>query len=154
MPDEQAAALASLERAAAEPDREVAKIEEEEAAEQEQALAQQVDQNSQAVRMMLDIGVPFLSKLYPSLIDVYTEEARTAVSLTVGPVLTKYGINLGDMGGRYREEIAMVVVCGPIAFATFEGIKADIAARAKPVPKAPASTAQAVAPTAEPARLG
>jgi hypothetical protein len=108
------------------------------AQEAEQAIVE-ADQNIASVALILALSVPFLGRLYPSLLVVYTDEAQGAVSATLGPVLTKYGINLGDMGGRWKEEIAAVAVCGPIAIATLEGIKADIAAREKHVPKAVAS---------------
>ena len=149
MSEEQAADLRRLQLAADEPNKELQALEDAEAANQAAEVAAQVDQNSNAVRMGLDIAIPFLSRLYPSLAEVYTEEARGMVAMTVGPVMTKYGIDLGDVGGRYREEIAMVVVCGPIAMATYQGMKADIEAREKRVPKAVAAKQVDPPPKAE-----
>jgi len=155
LPPEQAADLRRLQLAAAQPNAELQALEDAEQKQADADLAAQVDQNSQSVRMGLDIAIPFLSKLYPSLTAIYDEKARSAVAMTIGPVLTKYGVDLGDVGGRYREEIAMVVVCGPIAMATYQGIKADVEARTTPVPKAVASTPAGAAPEApEPVRLG
>jgi len=152
---EQAADLRRLQMAADQPNAEIQKLEDAEAAHAAAEVAAQVDQNTNAVRMGLDIAIPFLSRLYPSLAEVYTDDARGAVAMTVGPVLTKYGVDLGDVGGRYREEIAMVVVCGPIAMATYHGIKADVEAREKSVPKAVAAKPVEQAPEAsEPVRLG
>ncbi len=116
-------------------------------AEQEAAeVSQMTMDNVQGIMMMLGVAVPLLSKMYPSLEAVYTEEACASVASSVGPVLSKYGVSLGDMGGRYKEEITMVVVCWPIAAATVVAVKSDIAARAKPVdtqvPKAVASNSQ------------
>lgn len=155
LPPEQLADLRRLQLAAGEPNADLQAMEDAEAAQAAAEQATHADQNSQAVRMGLDIAIPFLSKLYPSLAEIYTDEAKGAVAMTVGPVLTKYGIDLGDVGGRYREEIAMVVVCGPIAIATYQGMKADIDARVKPVPKAVASKVpEAVPEAAETVRLG
>lgn len=149
MSAEQSADLRRLMLAADEPNAELQAVEDAEAARAAAEQAAQVDQNSNAVRMGLDIAIPFLSRLYPSLEAIYDEQARTAVAMTVGPVLTKYGIDLGDVGGRYREEIAMVMVCGPIAVATYQGIMTDVGARKKPVPKAVAAQPADEAPKAE-----
>lgn len=102
------------------------------------------DQNSQAVGMMLGLAVPILSRLYPSLEQVYTPETCGALSASLGPVLAKYGVNLTEWGGAYKEEIGALFVCGPVAWATVQGIKADIAARAG---------APAAVPVAGPATL-
>lgn len=154
MADEQAMDLRRLKLAASQPNAELQALEDAEAAQAADEQAFQIDQNTGSVRMGLDIAIPFLSKLYPSLADIYTDEARAAVAMTVGPVLTKHGVNLGDIGGQYKEEIAMVAVCGPIAMATYQGIKADIAARERQVPKAVASEAKQAAPAGEPVTLG
>jgi hypothetical protein len=154
MSEEQAAELRRLQLTAGEPNAEMAALEQAEADKAAAEQAAQVDQNSQAIRMGLDIAIPFLSRLYPSLAEVYDDGARGAVAMTVGPVLSKYGIDLGDVGGRYREEIAMAVVCGPIAMATYAGMKADIEARERRAPKAVASEAQQPPQQAEMVTLG
>lgn len=107
-------------------------------AEAEQAMQQQ-NQNTGQVRMILALAVPVLGKLYPSIETIYTDPACDQIAATLGPVLTKYGIDLGDLGGKWGEEIAAIMVCGPIAFATYKGIQADIAARNPQPPKAVAS---------------
>jgi len=113
------------------------------------------DQNTGQVRMILALAVPLLGKLYPSLTAIYTDPTCDQVAGTLGPVLTKYGINLGDLGSQWGEEIAAVLVCGPIAVVTYQGIKADIQARADEVPKAVASAQpQRVTPPADPVTLG
>ncbi len=95
------------------------------------------DDNAQCVAMILALSVPILGKLYPSLIAIYTEEAQGQVSASLGPVLAKYGVNLKEGAGRYKEEIAAAFVCGPIAWASYHGIKADAAARAGTTAKTP-----------------
>lgn len=145
MSEEQAADLRRLEMAAGEPDIEMQRIADSEADQAAKQVAAHADANAGQVRFMLDLAIPILGQMFPSLNDVYTEEARAAVAGTVGPVLTKYEIDLSDMGSKWGPEIACVVVCGPIALATYKGINADLAAAAakKPqVPKAVASNGQ------------
>lgn len=137
MADEQRANLAALEMGAAQPDQAAALIESAEA--DAQAAAQGA--NTGQVRMILALAVPVLGKLYPCLIDIYDDTTCEQVAGTLGPVLTKYGIDLGDLGGKWGPEIAAIMVCGPVAFATYKGIMADIASRGAQVPKAVASTA-------------
>jgi hypothetical protein len=94
------------------------------------AVGSLAQENTQGVEMILATAVPVLGKLYPSLVAVYTPDACAAVAMSLGPVLAKYGINLKEWGGKYQEEIGALFVCGPIAWATVQGIKADIAERA------------------------
>lgn len=124
-----------------------------------QAEADQAEQVQSAnigqVRLILALAVPVLGKLYPCLVDIYDDTTCDQVAGTLGPVLTKYRIDLGDMGSKWGPEIAAVMVCGPVAFATYKGIMADIASRAPQVPKAVASTVRQAAPAApEPVTLG
>lgn len=125
------------------------------AAEEEAQASMLADQNTGQVRLILALAVPLLSKLYPSLAEIYTDPTCDQVAGTLGPVLTKYHINLGDMGNQWKEEIGAVLVCGPIAVATYQGIKQDIQARAEQVPKAVARPqAQRVEPPSETVTLG
>lgn len=89
-------------------------------------------ENTAGVGFILGMAVPLIGKMYPSLLEVYTPKACSAVGAAMGPVLAKYGVNLKELGGAYKEEVAALFVCGPIAWATVAGIKADIAARARP----------------------
>lgn len=110
-----------------------------EAIQAEQAAAAAVtlaDENGQAVTMMIQVAVPILGALYPSLPAVYTPEAVGAIAATVGPVLAKHGIVLKDLGGAYKEEIAAAVVCAPIAWATIKAVQGDILAKRKQVGQA------------------
>lgn len=104
------------------------------------AVMDLAQQNCQGVGMMLGLAVPILSKLYPSLEKVYTDEACGQIAASVGPLLAKYNVNLADWGSAYKEEIGALFVCGPIAWATVQAVKADIAARnpAKAVAATPA----------------
>jgi hypothetical protein len=100
---------------------------------QEQAaVLGMAEENSQGVAMILGMAVPLLSRMYPSLAGVYTPEEQAAIAASLGPLLAKYKVSLKDWGSTYKEEIGALFVCGPIAWATVQGIKADIAARAQP----------------------
>jgi hypothetical protein len=120
------------------------------AMEQAQAVTL-ADENSQGVRMMLDMAVPMLAAMYPSLEEVYTDDVKAKVAMVLGPVMAKHGVSLKEWGGKYGEEIAAVFVCGPIAMATYKGIRADIeATHARlPGPARPATAAKMVAPDGE-----
>lgn len=118
---------------------------------QEQAAVMGLaEQNSRGVSMIMALAVPILGKLYPSLEGVYTPEACGQVAASLGPVLAKYGVNLEEWGGKYQEEIAALFVCGPIAWATVQGVKADIASRtpakAVQMDKAPPQRVQVTPP--------
>lgn len=93
-----------------------------------------VDQNQQACGMLLALaGQTFGIVGFPSVASVLTEDKRAALAAVWAPVLTKYGVNLGDLGGAYKEEIAAVVVTLPIGLAIARAIKHDADARAKAI---------------------
>lgn len=115
-------------------------------AEADQQMQQQ-EQNTGQVRLIFALAVPVLGRLYPSIADIYTDPTCDQLATVLGPLLTKYGINLGDMGDKWGVEIAAVMVCGPVAMATYHGIQADIAGRDESMrteqpPKAVASNRQ------------
>ncbi len=115
----------------------------------QQAEAEQVAQGGEKtaqIGMILALALPLLGAMYPSLPGIYTEQAREAIAQSLGPLMTKYNISLSDWGSAYKEEIGALMVCGPIAWATVNGIKADIAAREKQAPK------ELVKPTEKPAQ--
>jgi hypothetical protein len=118
-----------------------------EAAQAEAAALSMADQNSQAVFGIFELALPIVGEAFPSLNTIYTEEARGKIAAVLGPLLAKYGINVHEVGGRYKEELAAGFVCVPIAIATYKGIKADIAAR-EPAPKAVAQPAKGIVPPA------
>lgn len=125
--------LEQLERQAAGIDAELAQQAPEAQEAQAEAAAQAVliDQNTQSLGMMLELaGGTFGVVGFPSVAAVLTPENKAALAGVWGPVLTKHGINLGDLGGAYKEEIAAVVVTFPIAMAIAKGIRTDAAARA------------------------
>lgn len=121
------------------------------AAQEEAAALTLAEENTRGVGMIMELALPLICPMYPSLKDVYTPEAQGAIAATMGPLLAKYGINLKEAGGKYKEELAAALVCGPIALATVKAIKTDITARAgapRAVAQAPAAPASIAPPGA------
>ncbi len=112
-------------------------------------VMEQENQNVDQVRMIMDLAIPLLGTLYPSLPPIYTEAKRGLIAAALGPVLTKYDISLSDWGSAYKEEIGALMICGPVAWATVQGIKADIASRAEKSPKAAVLSASRYDPEAQ-----
>lgn len=117
------------------------------AAQAEEQVLDQTSQNAQQVRMILALSVPVLGGMFPSITELYTDQQCDLVAASLAPVLTKYNINLGGLSDR--PEIAALMVCGPLAFATYKGIQADIAARKPQLPKGSAGN-PIKAPSVEP----
>lgn len=98
---------------------------------QEDAVAISLaDSNGRMVAGVLEMAAPMVEPLYPSVAAVYTPEVCAQVGAALGPVMAKYGIDLGAWGGRFKEELTALFVCLPIVGATVKAIKADIAAKA------------------------
>jgi hypothetical protein len=90
------------------------------------------DMNTRAVAGVLEMAAPMIAPLYPSVAAVYTPAVCEQVGGALGPVLAKYGIDLGEWGGKWKEEITALFVCVPIMLETVKAVKADIAARVPP----------------------
>lgn len=102
--------------------------------EEQAAASSLLEQNAKAIYAMTDLAMPLLGKLYPSIPDAVPDKDRQTLAGVWAPVLTKHGINLADMGGKYKEEIAAVVLSLPIVLAAADAIRTDIAERAKKKP--------------------
>ena len=100
---------------------------------------------------IVQAAVGMLAPMFPSLPGIYTPEATQAAAAATAAVCDKHGWMQGGLMGRWGEEIACVAIVGPLAFSTYHGVKADIAARqpaepsrsgelnlSAPVPTAPA----------------
>lgn len=122
---EQAADWAALERMAAEGAQPVGEV----------AAVPEVPDLAGELGGVITMAVGMLGPMFPSVQGIYTPEVITAVSGSVAAVCEKHGWMQDGLMGRYGEEIACVAVVGPVAFATYKGIQADIAARkpAQPV---------------------
>ncbi|MCK9991403.1 MAG: hypothetical protein RugAbin2_02417 [Rugosibacter sp.] len=67
------------------------------------------------------------SPMFPSLKPIYTPEVIGAASEAIAGVCKKHGWLSGGVMGEYAEEITALVVCGPLAFATMQAVKVDLA---------------------------
>lgn len=79
--------------------------------------------------------VAVLSPMFPSLKETYTDTTTKAAAGAVAAVCTKHGWLGGGVFGEWGEEIAAAAIVGPLAFATYQGIKSDIAARTPDKPE-------------------
>jgi len=80
------------------------------------------------------VGV--FSPAFPSLASIYTEQSIGAASNAVAAVCVKRGWLSGGIMGEYGEEVMALIVCGPLAVATWKGVKGDMAKmHAAPVPE-------------------
>jgi hypothetical protein len=123
--------------------------------EQQQQLEQvsAVDQNAVALVAAFGIGSNFLSNFYPSLTHTFGGQAQQMAAASLAPVLAKYGFNLSEWGGQYKEEIGAAMVCVPIAIGIYNGLKMDVAEREKTAPKQAASVAVGIDLPDEPAAV-
>ena len=138
---EQAADFAALQAAAGPGPEEVAAQEQQEQAGPDLA---------QEIAGLVTAAVGMLAPMFPSLPGIYTPEATQAASAAVAGVCHKHGWMQGGVMGRWGEEITCVAIVGPLAFATYQGVKGDIAAR-QPVERIGGPDLSASVPVAGPA---
>lgn len=81
------------------------------------------------IAAMIAAAVAILGKPLPSLVEIYTPETTAAAAEAVARVCHKRGW-LSEGFGPYSEEIAAVMILGPLAWSTYAGVNGDIA-RAK-----------------------
>lgn len=77
-----------------------------------------------------------LAPALPSVAAIYTDEVCAAIGNSLAPVCEKYGWLQDGVGGKYGPEILALCIVGPIAWATVEAAKTDLAAKK---PKKPES---------------
>lgn len=94
--------------------------------------------------------VAMLAPMFPSLPGIYTPEATQAAAMVTAGLLNKYGLMQGGVMGRWGEELAALIVLGPLAIATCKAVKTDIAAR-QPVERIGGPDMSAPVPVAGPA---
>lgn len=90
--------------------------------------------------------------MFPSLKTIYTQQTTEAAAASIAAVCEKHGWAQGGIMGKWAEEIACVAIVGPLAFATYQGVRADLAERApaKPPERLDGPNLAAQAPTAAP----
>lgn len=78
---------------------------------------------------LLTAMVGVFGPVFPSLKDIYNPETTQAAGAAVAAVCQKHGWLQNGMMGQHGEEIACVMVVGPLAFATYKGVQSDLAKR-------------------------
>ncbi|WP_395137279.1 hypothetical protein [Schlegelella aquatica] len=81
---------------------------------------------------LITMAVATLGPAFPSLKGIYTPEVTEAAAQSVAAVCHKHGWLQAGLMGRWGEEIACLVIVGPLVYQTAQGVRADLAARAKP----------------------
>lgn len=99
--------------------------------EQQQAMGERERLAGEIAGLVLAF-VSIAKPILPSLETIYTPEATGTAAAAVAGVCVKHGWLAGGLLGDWGEEIAAAVVLVPMALATAQGIKADIAAKKKP----------------------
>lgn len=95
---------------------------------------------------LVSMGVALLSPMFPSLKEIYTEQAVGAASGALAGVCNKRGWMQGGMVGGWGEELACLAIVGPLVFATVQGVQGDLAKkRKKPEPERLAAPEQGAA---------
>lgn len=149
---EQAADLQRLLAGAAEPEAEQQQqvlVEQEEA---QQATAGLAEQNAKALEVLVSLAGPTLGAFgFPSVervlntVDDNTGSTKGQMLAHVwSAVLAKHGVDLGELGGQWKEEIAAVFVTLPIGAAIYKGILNDCRPVDSPAPAAAAPQAAAL----------
>lgn len=101
---------------------------------------------------LLQFAGGLLFPLYPSLAKVYTPEVIDRLATASAPLLTKYGVNLEAVFGRFGPEIGFAIVAVPLIAPTVAAIRAD-RKQLEAAAVAPAAPAPAAQPAPEPMPL-
>lgn len=94
-------------------------------AEGPQATADQTE----AIAASITMAVGMLSPLFPSLKQVYTEDAIGKLASTSNALAQKHGFVLSEFFTKWKEEIAFGAVGIPIAMATYQAVLHDLEER-------------------------
>lgn len=106
------------------------------------------------VAALLQAVAGMLAPMFPSLATIYTPDTCRRLGESAAPVMDKYGLSVGGLFERWGAEITLAATAFPVALATWQGIKADIAARRHapmPQPAPPAAGKYAAERAADPA---
>jgi hypothetical protein len=82
----------------------------------------------QELAAAITMAASMLRPALPSVAALYTPEVAAGVGEAIGAVCTKHGWLQGGVMGRWGEEIMCLAIVGPLAYATFEAGRTDIAA--------------------------
>lgn len=75
-----------------------------------------------------------LTPAFPSLARIYDEPTCKRLGAATAPVLEKYGVSVGGLFDRFGAEISLIATAFPVAVATVQGVKSDLAARRQAAP--------------------
>lgn len=118
MPEEQAAEFAALNSAAVDANASP------EAVQAAPVLPSLADELTGLVTALIAVASP----MFPSLKPIYTPEVISAASGAVAAVCKKHGWLSGGVMGEYAEEVTALIVCAPLALATVQAVRSDLAA--------------------------
>lgn len=77
---------------------------------------------------LVKMAVSMLSPAFPSLEKIYTDETIRTATSAIAAVCNKHGWLQDGLMGEYSEEITAAVIILPLAYATYQGVSADMAA--------------------------
>lgn len=117
--DDLAAAAAAIEAEAAPP------------AVQPEAEAAPAADVAGEVAALLKTAAAMLTPAFPCLAEIYTDATCRQLGEAAAPVMAKYGVSVGGLFDRWGAEITLGAVALPVALATYQGVKADLASRNK-----------------------
>ncbi len=103
------------------------------------------------VAALLQAVAALFAPVFPCLATIYTPDTCRRLGDSAAPVMAKYGLSVGGLFERWGAEITLAATAFPVALATWQGIKADIAARAPSPDPAPAAGNYASERAADPA---
>lgn len=114
----------------------------------EQVAAEPVQPVNEAAEIvgLLTILAGLFTPVFPSLAKIYTPQTVQSLADAAVPVMQKRGWTTGEFLGKWAAELALAAVAVPVALATVQGVRADLAA-AKATEKA--APAQAITQGAE-----
>lgn len=99
--------------------------------------AQPVNEAAEIVGL-LTILAGLFTPVFPSLSKIYTPETVQSLADAAVPVMNKHGWTTGEFMGKWAAELALAAVAVPVALATVQGVRADIAAAKATEKAAPA----------------
>lgn len=77
-----------------------------------------------------------MGPIFPSVKKLYTDDVTQAAAASLAAVCVKHGWLSGGLMGEYAEEMTALMVCGPLAFATVQAAKSDLADKSTQAPGA------------------
>lgn len=110
---------------------------ESEAQQQKDAAAAPDEQQAAAhdlpaeVAALLKTAAAMLAPMFPSLAEIYTDATCQQLGTAAAPVMRKYGLSVGGIFDRWGAEITLAATALPVAVATYQGVKVDLAAKRK-----------------------